>query len=91
MVGLLYMASIILLARVSLYDVECLAFVVVNGDGDTAEGNGVLTIGGGGTDLADSVTIFVMMIGVGLVVALGSDAEIFLAGFSCILGTFAGF
>ena len=85
------MASVILLARVSLYIVECLACVVVDGGGDAVEVNGGLMIGGGGTDLADYLTVFVMMIGIRIIVALGSDAGIFLAGFGCTLGSFAGF
>ena len=85
------MASIILLARVSLYNVECLAYVVVNGDGDAAEGNGRLMIGGGGIVFVDCVTVFIMMISVGIIVTPGSDAEIFLAGFGCTLSSFAGF
>ena len=52
--------------EVSLYTVDCLVCVVVNGGDDAVEGNGALMIGGGGTDLADCVIVCVIMVGVGI-------------------------
>ena len=63
----------------------------VDGDGDKAEGNSGLLIGGSGTDLEDCGTGGIMMLSVVLIDNLGSDTGIFLVGFGCTLGSFAGF
>ena len=62
----------------------------VNNEGDAAEGNDGLMIGGSGTDLSDCGTSCVMMICVGIIGTLGSDVEFF-SGFGCTLGYLAGF